>query len=1222
MGNKKAIAMLCPGILLLLASLVLTLPLSGQGGRGSVSGTVTDPSGAVVDGAKVTLLNKATGVSQHSTTTARGLYVFVSLNPGAYVVTVTQKGFATIEQDNIPVTVDQVTTVDLSLPIGGTTEVVKVTEAVDLTETSNSTVGQLISSETMDRMPLLNRNVFDMVQLSAGVTPVNGTPNSSQSQTIQSITSGRPGVDVSAYTINGALAGSVYFMVDGSPLGIAEQDISVVMPAMDLPEDGVEETRVETQNTPASYQSGGAGVISIVSKSGSDKFHGDAFGVFRPDALAANEWFNKRAGNPTPDYHRYQEGGAIGGPILHKKLFFFGDYEATQQQQYDGSNVYTVPTAAERTGDFSADSFTIYDPTSADYTAANAPDPSLIGARQPFAGNKIANPDPIALKFLSEFPLPNQPGQSAQNWNNRFDPGTDPLTAQKFDARIDWAKSDKQHLFGRFSFDRLFQGLVNTSQPPSGAFDPTPMWDPNYAQNITNGRNFTLADDLTLNDTTVLQLRYSFTRHYEVQGGNPSQNGYDITKLGFPAALKAQQAHAYTLPLIVLNDTYDDATIQLGGTGNWNNFVFASENQDANAVLTKILGKHELSAGGEFMKRFLNTYQPPDSAGAYGFDITATDQSYLAPTPTGGNAFASFLVGLGFPGEGVGYNGNFSQDLSVAEANPYYALFLEDTYRPFKNLTLVAGVRWDVFGGKTERHNRLEYFDPAATNTVSGVAYTGAEVYVSNGNRSPFTTNYKDFSPRLSFSWQPAKHLVVRAGGGIYYGPSAHMVGAAAHDSDGFASATTWNATCQNSDGNTVLNGSAACNSNAGSGSLIGQPYSLENPFPGGLVPILSHPTGLGNNLGTTLNTVLHSQRTLTTYNYNFGIEYEFPHAVVFSAGYVGSRGLFLPLGEVDLNELDLGTIANDRDSLMNTTVPNTWAAILPQTNGYYGAAQVPLWVSLQPYPQFGSGSYNYNGGTGGQQGVNVHGYPGGDSEYSSLQTKIQKRLTSHFSALASFTWSKLMTDDASTALAFVGSHVGTVQDWRNLNLEHAISPQDVKYQFTWQASYDLPIGRGRALDLGRFGNEAVGGWTIDGIFYLSTGIPIAAPASGTPGLLFGQRADVTCDPGKGAPHTADEWFSYACLAVPASMYQPGTAPAYFDHLRTAGADDVDLTLSKNFALGKERNLRIDISAYNIANRAQMGMPSLPPAVQGGGGVVTNTVNTPRQFQFGARYLF
>src|SRR5258708_20969979 len=174
---------------------------------------------------------------------------------------------------------------------------------------------------------------------------------------------------------------------------------------------------------------------------------------------------------------------------------------------------------------------------------------------------------------------------------------------------------------------------------------------------------------------------------------------------------------------------------------------------------------------------------------------------------------------------------------------------------------------------------------------------------------------------------------------------------------------------------------------------------SLSNPFPGGVNPQLtSPPSGLGNNLGIALNTMLHSQRTPTTYNFNFGWEVEFPRQIVLSAGYVGSRGLFLPLGTVDLNQLDLGTIGKYQSDLLNATAKNQWASIQDPTNANFGSPTVPLWVAVQPYPQFG------NGNDGAGNGVNVHGYPGGDSEYSSLQTKLQKRLAQHFTMLTTFT--------------------------------------------------------------------------------------------------------------------------------------------------------------------------------------------------------------------------
>ena len=1234
MGIKKMSGALFSRVILGLGALSFcaTPLLTAQAGRGAISGLVTDASGAIIPGAAVTAMGSATGTKLTAVTSAAGIYSFVSLSPGKYDVSASQKGFETTIRKGVIVDVDQATTVNIALKVGSVSEVVTVTETSSLIDTTNSTVGQLISSETIDRVPLLTRNVFDLVQLSTGVTPANGAPNSSSSFAIQNISSGRPGVDVSSYTINGAIVGSVYYMVDGSPLGIAENNAAAIIPAMDLPEDAVEETRVETQNTPASYQSGGAGVISLVTKSGSNQFHGDVFGVFRPDVLAANEFFNKRSqldsgtSNTSPSFHRYQEGASIGGPILRNKLFFFGDYEATQQQQFDGSNTFTVPTSAERTGDFSADSFTIYNPLVPDN-----PD----GTRQAFPNNVIPNPNPTGLAFLSHMPKCNVNPSTCDSdpngtVNNFYKPGLDPTTAQRFDIRMDWTQSDRQRIFGRFSFDRLFNSLYN-------AFDN--MWDLNYAQNVTNGRNILVADDLTLGQNMVLQLRYSFTRHYENQGGDPRQVGFDITSIGFPSALAAEEVYKL-LPFVIFNDVGGG----VGGTANYNTFQYASENSDAGASITKVWGKHEISTGFEYMKRFLNVGQPPAASGSYAFDISATDQS--VSSASGGSDFASLLVGQGTqPGTESNSYPNFTKDLFAAEANPYYATFVEDTYRPTKSFTITAGLRWDIFGGKTERHNRLEYFDTKVGSSVNGVSYTGAEIYVNNGNRSPFTANLGDFGPRLGFSWQPVHQLVVRGGGGFYYGPSPHMVGGVSLNSDGFSAYSQWTSTCYNADGNTVINGTSAC-----SGAAPGSPdpsstgnYSLSNPFPNGVVPQLkSPPSGLGNNLGIALNTMLRSQRTPLTYNFNFGLEYELPHQVVVSAGYVGSRGLFLPLGTADLNVLDLGTIAKYNSSLcVDTsnpncvTVPNQWASILPATNANYGTSSVPLWLSIQQFPQFGNGSY------GSGNGVVVHGYPGGDSEYSSLQTKLQKRLTHHLTALASFTWAKLMTDDGNPPLGFVGSHLGAAQDWKNLNLEHAISPQDVKYQFTGQASYDLPVGKGRTMALSGVADAFLGGWTINGILYLSTGVPIASPSSGTSPSYFNQRANQTCDPSKGASHSASGWFNYSCFTVPgvaagssdvstANPFVAGTAPAYLDHVRTMGAQNLDLSLYKHLSLGKERDLRFEISTYNLTNYAQLGMPSVPdmtsvltqPAQAATFGQITATVNSPRQFQFGARFTF
>jgi hypothetical protein len=299
--------------------------------------------------------------------------------------------------------------------------------------------------------------------------------------------------------------------------------------------------------------------------------------------------------------------------------------------------------------------------------------------------------------------------------------------------------------------------------------------------------------------------------------------------------------------------------------------------------------------------------------------------------------------------------------------------------------------------------------------------------------------------------------------------------------------------------------------------------------------------------------------------------------------------------------------------------VPNRWNSILPSTNAFAGAATVPLWVSLQQFPQFGNGSY----GTG--NGVVIHGYRAGDSEYSSLQTKVQKRLTGHFTTLSTFTWGRLMTDDDYPPLGFVGTHLALPQDWRDISLEHSVGAQDVKFIFTGEASYDLPIGKDELVKLNGVADAIAGGWTINGILYLGGGVPIASPTVGAPIAYFDQRPDLVCNPSKGFTRSVNQWANNGCFAFPTSPFIPGTAPAYLDSLRTMGARNLDVSIYKSFKFGEHRDLRFDISSYNITNKPQFAAPSVTSMTSSSGAPfssIPNNVNTPRQFQFGARFTF
>lgn len=1142
-----------------------------QAGRGGVSGLITDSSGAAIAGARVVVSNPATGLTQRAVTTSAGLYSVLSLAPGTYTLTVTQNGFQKLVQHKVPVEVDRTTTVNLTLKPGTVSQTVEVTAAPPLTDTVNSTVGQLITAQAIQSVPLNGRDVYQLVQLSSGVIPVNGTVNNTDFNA-------RPGAEVSGYTINGQAQGTLSYLLDGSPLSIAENNQAAMIPSFTPPVDAVQEYQVETNNLSAAYQSFGAGAISLVSKSGTNAFHGDAFFYLRPNALAANDSFAKAdelengLPNKPLNFHRDQWGAAIGGPIRHNKIFFFADYEGTRSRTLD-TYTGTVPTAAERQGDFSD----LVDPaTGKAVTIYNPFDVNAAGQRQPFANNKIPDnlQNPTALAMEKFYPLPNRPGTGPYHVNNYYDQSLAPNDAQKFDLRIDDAISDRQQIFGRFSFDRLFFG--NASHFHNAA-------DPNHYENRTNGRNFLLADNYVLSPNTMLEFRYSYVRHYENQTVSPGAYGFDITSVGFPSSL-AQDQMIHDIPRI---DVGGMASI---GSTPWTTFRFASMNHDFIAALNTVQGRQTLKMGVEVEKQFMNEGQPISPSGWYIFDNTATSS---ATWDGNGDAFASFLLGMGSPSE---WQPGFTYDDYLAESNPYYATYLEDDVRLSDRLTVNLGVRWDIFGGRNERYNRLESFDPGLNYTVNGVDLTGGEVFVHNHN-SPYSTNYGNIDPRIGFAYQLSRRAVVRGGFGIFHGPSSHMVSNGAINSDSFYSNTLWNATTTDAAGNSVMLN------------------SLSNPFPNGVVKPTNGSLGAATNLGGVLATVLRSQPDPEAYNFNFGLQYELPGGYIASASWVGSRGLH-QVASTDLNQLSLQQIAQYGDHL-NDLVPNPYeAAITDPTSPLYGKSTIPRWQALEAFPQFGSGSPS--------AGVGVASNAIQDSIYHSLQAKVEKRLTAHFSTLASFTWGKLI-GDGEGPISFIGAHAG-MQDWRNMGLDRSLSTQDVSRWFSWQASYDLPIGPGRLISTPKgLANTLLGGWTVNSVLSLGTGLPIIVTGSfANQSTFFSQRPDLTCDAAQGAPKTAQQWFLPTCFAAPASPYVAGTAPRTLPDLRSDGTSNLDMSVFKNFALGEHQNVQFRAEAFNVTNSVQLGLPNSNwnPNDLSTFGQITSAANTPRQLQFALRYTF
>lgn len=884
--------------LLLVCAVLLVRGSSAQTSNAELSGQITDPTGAPIPGAKIVLRNVSTSVPLESVSGATGNYLFTQVPPAPYQLTVEMPGFRRFVQDGIVLQVGQRASVDAHLTIGEVSQSVEVTANANILDVSDASLGQAVENAKILDLPLNGRNIVGLAALATGVSPGPGFGEGIPDARAALVEAAASNID-----IDGGMTAMNDVLVDGVPLSLCCQNQIAFVPSIDT----TAEFRVRTNMFDAQFGRTGGGIITYASKSGENEFHGSVFEFLRNAFFDANTYFNNANKIPVGHFTYNQFGGRVGGPIVHDKLFFFGNYEGVRNRVADTESG-VVPTAAERTGLFTTP---IYDPLTSTLVGTNY-------IRTAFAGNQIPTGriNSVGAAILALYPLPNSTTAGANFIVSA--PSTD--TEDQVNGRVDYAATSKDRLFGRFSYDHnngdLPNWFGNIASP--GVF----------AQQVRN-TNIVASDTHTFSPSFLVDLLWGFTRQHNVR--EPLSLNTDLTKFGWPSSYAGGVQYP-TLPQFALSG-------YLGLSSNALYVRIANVNIAA-ASFDKVLGRHDLKFGFDGRRYNADWLVNNTSAGTFSFN-TGFTRGPNALTGTGGDAAASLL--LGYPASGsISYVDEFNSP-------QYYAgLYLQDDFKATQTLTINAGLRWEVETPRTEEKNRLSYFNPTVASPLAGpTGITGLEgglEFLDNGGNSAYqqAIDWNNFGPRFGFAWHPLNKFVTRGGYGVVFLPTTTRFNTASNQ--GYSTTTNYLAT-----------------SNGG----ITPAGSLSNPFPTGVAQPLGSSPGLLSSIGQTFSTLRRNDPVSYAQQWSLSVQESLREDLVFEAAYTGSKGTKLPMPE-NLNALNSSLLSQGTTLLQ--TVANPFQPYVT-SGGTLSAATVTKLQLMLPHPQFlgitdvgsdiGSSTYN-----------------------------------------------------------------------------------------------------------------------------------------------------------------------------------------------------------------------------------------------------------------------
>ncbi len=1136
-----------------LAALALAGIAWAQEFRATITGRVSDPQNAVIPNVKITATLISTGARSETTSSSEGQYTIPFLAPGQYKIEAEAAGFKKYSRENLQVSAGERIALDIQLAIGEMTETVSITAEAPLLETATATAGQVINSSQVENMPMNGRTPLVLAQLAFGVVP-NSDPKFNR----QFDNAGPSG-----FSMGGAPAQQNELLIDGAPDTTGNLRV-----AYNPPVDAVQELRVHAFEVDAAYGHTGGGTANVIMRGGTNNLHGSAYEFNQVSALAATPFFTNKAGQKKPVTRYNQWGFTAGAPIWvpkvfngKNKVFWFYGMEFINDS-FPEPTINTVPTSAERTGDFSAllkvgANYQIYDPYSGVKQGSRI-------ARTPLSNNIIPTSylNAIAKNYLQFYPLPNIPG-NPDGQSNYLTNAVRSDTYNSEIGRLDFNLGQSNKLFWNFRHNDRIENRYNFwNNPAHGQFLGRINW------------GSTLDDVHTITPTTVANVRLNWTRFLETT--NTPGDGYDGTKLGFPSSIAAIS------PKLQLPRMSFDRFTEIVNTND------AATPYDIFQIfgdVVKVVGNHTLKMGIDARELRESSASYGYSEGQYSFSTNWTrgplDNSTAAPL---GQDFASFMMGLPTGG---------GLDINAFRTNmaKYMALFIQDDWRVKSNLTLNLGLRFEHDFPTYERFNRsLNGFDPTTANPIAAQAIAaynkspipqipvgqfqvnGGPLYANAANPAIYSTPSKMFSPRFGFAWTPAGmggKTVVRGGAGVFMFP----LGTTGIQQPGFSQTTSIVPSLD---------------------SYLTVHSTLSNPFPDGFQMPTGSSLGLATNLGKGITFQNPSNRNPYSIRWELSVQRELPGNMVFETAYIGNHAVHLGLNQsLDYTPRQYLSTSPFRDQatidFLSALVTNPFMNLMPGTS--MNGSTVSRSQLLIPFPQF--------------TGVTANALNSASSFFHSMDVRLEKRFSHGLSLLANYTYSKLIAED----------------NWRNATdtaPEKRVAADDRPQRFVASGSYSVPFGPGRAVDLhSRLFNRLAGGWIINAIYTNQIGAPLSW---GTNLMYFGGPLHM-----KPHPENLDAPVFDTTRFNTNSATQLGSNinafPSRFGSIRQDGANNIDISVLKDTTITEKVKMQLRFEAFNAGNRPEFDPPNLT-ATSSAFGKITNQPNLARSIQLGARLVW